>query len=147
MPTLSIPDRPRTSLQAQAALAAQRRYLLRLQELRELSAALAQLDEEQARLADAGLRVDPGALYLARERVGSGDTLRSVVRLYTGGTAAPEGHAERWLAALYGCGFGYVSHDDGPHLPSVLLRKGVLHVRICLPRVQTPAPSAERSAA
>lgn len=147
MPTLSLPARPARSLQVAAALQAQRRYLQRLHELRELSSPLAQLDEEHERLAEWGLQVDPASLYLARERVGTGNSLRNVVRLYTASPLAPAGTAQRWLDALHAAGFSYLSHDDGPHAPSVLLRKGMLHVRIDLPRVQTPAQAAERSAA
>lgn len=154
MPTLSaFPTPPARPLHAEAALQAQRRYLQRLQELRELSSPLAQLDAEQHHLAEWGLQVDPASLYLARERVGSGNTLRNVVRLYTASPLAPAETPQRWLDALHAAGFAYVSHDDGPHAPSVLVRKGLLHLRIDLPRTmhahaaQTPAQASQRSAA
>jgi hypothetical protein len=147
LPTLSLPARPARSLQTAAALQAQRRYLQRVQELRELASPLAQLDEEHERLAAWGLQIDPASLYLARERVGTGNTLRNVVRLYTASPLAPEGTAQRWLDALHAAGFSYLSRDDGPHAPSVLLRKGLLHVRIDLPRAVQASATAERSAA
>jgi hypothetical protein len=145
MPTLSLPARPARTLQAAAALQAQRRYLQRLAELREMASPLAQLDEEHARLAEWGLSVDPGTLYLARERVGAGLTLRTVVRLYTANSLADANSAQTWLDALASCGFNYVSQDDDPYMPSVLLRKGLLHVRIDMPR-HKPAAQARAAA-
>lgn len=139
---------PARSLQAEAIRAARRRYLQRLAELRELTAPLAQLDADLPALADLGLALEPEALTLARERVGSGDTLRAVVRVFTGGPFCCPVQAQRWIDALAGLGYGYVTQDDRAPFPTVLLRKGLLHVRIDLPRTQAPAPAApERSAA
>jgi hypothetical protein len=147
MPYLpDFPARPRRSLQTAGALQAQRRYLLRLQELRDLAAPLAQLDEEHERLAEFGLSVDPSALYLARERVGCGNSLRNIVRLYTASPLAPAGTTQRWLDAFHAAGFAYVSHEEGPHQPTVLMRKGLLHLRIDLPRAAVQTPATERSA-
>lgn len=145
-----LPDfiaQPARSLQAEATRAARRRCLLRLAELRELTAPLAQLDQDLPALAELGLAIEPEALTLARERVGSGETLRPVVRLFTGGPFCCPVQAQRWIDALASLGFAYVAQDDRAPFPTVLLRKGLLHVRIDLPRVQTPAQTAERSAA
>lgn len=147
MPYLPPFTEPARSLQAEAIRRARRRYLERLAELRELTAPLAQLDQDLAALAELGLTVEPEALSLARERVGSGGSLRAVVRFFTGGHFCCPVQAQRWIDALAGLGFAYVSQDDRAPFPTVLLRKGMLHVRIDLPRVQTPAQAAERSAA
>ena len=147
MPYLPAFTEPARSLQAEATRSARRRYLERVAELRELTAPLSQLDQDHAALAELGLAIEPEAVGLARERVGSSDTLRPVVRLFTGGHFCCPLQAQHWLDALAGLGFTYVSQDDRGPFPTVLLRKGLLHVRIDLPRVQTPAQSAERSAA
>lgn len=147
-----LPDfqsQPQRSLQAEATRRARTLYLQRLAELRELAAPLALLDQDTPALAGLGLQLDPGAICLARERVGSGGALRAVVRLYTGGHFACPKQAQHWLDALAGLSYAYVAQDDRPPFPTVLLRKGLLHVRIDLPRpaVQTSAAGAERSAA
>lgn len=135
------------SLRAAAARRARGRLDARLIELRTLASPLAMLDQEVPALAELGLAVDPDALGACRERVGSGDTLRSVLRLYTGGAFQDATLTQRWIDALVGLGFAYVSQDDAKTFPSVLLRKGLLHIRIDLPREQAAQTPAQQGAA
>ena len=102
MPYLPAFTEPARSLQAEATRSARRRYLERVAELRELTAPLSQLDQDHAALAELGLAIDPDAVGLARERVGSSDTLRPVVRLFTGGHFCCPLQAQHWLDALAG---------------------------------------------
>lgn len=125
---------PRQGLRAAAAQRAQERLDTRLAELRELAPLLSLLDREAQALETLGLTLEPETINLARERVGSSPTLRAVLRLYTGGTLEDPAKARAWIDALAGLGFSFVSQDDRPlRFPSVLLRKGLLLVRVDVP--------------
>lgn len=139
---MSARNRPAATpgLRVQAEAAAASTYKHRTAELEALAPLLLQLDQFMPGLRALGLDLAPRELRLVHEYVGN--CKRRVLRADTCGVFHDSKRICSWLEALRALDFTEVSRSHCPHLPTALMRRGTLLLRVDVLRTPPAAATA-----